>query len=217
MGFIRKVYINKFPFSNMFYSEKKTEDFLEKNRFVVVKRAQISNKTALEKILKKFNFPVVMKISGGEIVHKNKLGGIILNINSLNDALKGFEKLKKIKGFEGVIIQEQLRGKEILVGVKKTKDFGQAVCVGSGGTDTEKMKDVSFRIFPFDKKEVRNMISETKISRILSKEEKKAVEMNLMNICELIKKYPKISELDINPLIVNGLQAVVVDARMVLK
>ena len=200
----------------MFYSERKTEDFLERNWFKVVKRAYAESERELETILKRFNFPIVIKVSGKEIVHKNKLGGIVLNIKDRNSALKSFRKLSKIKGFEGVVIQEQMLGKEVLIGVKKTSDFGHAICVGSGGTNTEKLNDVSFRIFPFDKDESGRMLSDTKISKMLDKEEKKVVEENIIRICELIKKDSGISELDINPLMVDGSQAVVVDARMVI-
>ncbi|MFH1364984.1 MAG: acetate--CoA ligase family protein [archaeon] len=214
----------------MFYSEKEAENFLEKNGFSVVKRGCAEDEKELEKALKGFRFPVVMKVSGKTIVHKNMLGGVIGDVFTFRGALESFEKLKKIKGFEGVIIQEQLgvkemnssklgqiKGKEVLIGVKKTKDFGHAICVGTGGVNTEKMKDVSFRIFPFDSREAEKMILETKISKNLGKEERKAVEENIMKVCNLIKKYPKIEELDINPLIVNGSRAVVVDARMVLE
>lgn len=37
----------------------------------------------------------------------------------------------------------------------------------------------------------------------------------LMKTSELAKKYPKIKELDINPLIVNEKQATIVDARII--
>ena len=200
----------------MFYSEKKTEDFLEKNKFKVVTGAFVSNEKELENALKRFNFPVVMKVSGEKIVHKNILGGIVINIKEKRTALEAFGRLKIIKYFEGVVIQEQVNGKEVLIGIKKTKDFGHAVCVGSGGINAEKLNDVSFRIFPFDNKEAKKMLSEIKISKKLSNEEKTLVEENIMNVCGLIKKNLGISELDINPLMVNGSQAVVVDARMVL-
>jgi acetyl-CoA synthetase (ADP-forming) len=199
----------------MFYSEKEAENFLEKNGFFVIKRGYVDDEKELEKSLKEFRFPVVMKVSGDKIVHKNQIGGIILNIKSIEGAKKSFDKLSQISGFEGVIIQEQVTGKEILIGVKKTPDFGHAVCVGSGGVNTEKLKDVSFRIFPFEGEDAKKMVIETKISKILSEEEKKAVEKNIAKINNLIKKYPNISELDINPLIVNGDKAVVVDVRIV--
>jgi acyl-CoA synthetase (NDP forming) len=201
----------------MFYSEKEAENFLEKNGFVVIKRAYADSEKGLENALSKLTFPVVMKVFGKNIVHKNSLGGIILNIKNMGEAKKAFGKLRQISGFEGVVIQEQRKGKEILIGVKKTRDFGHTVCVGAGGINTEKLKDVSFRVFPFDKKEAEKMIFETRVSRGLNKEEKDAVVRNLLKVCSLIKEYSKILELDINPLMVEGSKAVVVDARAVFE
>jgi acetyl-CoA synthetase (ADP-forming) len=201
----------------MFYSEKETEEFLEKNRYSVAKRAFVYERSFLENALNDFKFPIVMKVCGKKIVHKNKLGGILLGIFNFESALKSFEKLKKITHAEGVIIQEQIVGKEILIGIKKTSDFGHSICVGSGGIHTEELKDLSFRIFPFDEREAEKMISETKISKKLNKKEKNLIKEVLMNSCSLIKNNPQIFELDINPLIVNDKKAVVVDARMVLE
>ena len=212
----------------MFYSERKTEDFLEKNKFKIVKRGYASDEKELENVLKKFNFPIVLKISGEKIVHKNRIGGIKINITNFRESLDTFRKFKKIDDFEGVVIQEQIggnenssrlgqiKGKEILIGIKKTRDFGHAICVGAGGINTEKLNDVSFRVFPFDGKEAEKMILEIEISKSLDKKERKLVVDNLMKVCKLIKKYPKLSELDINPLIVNKDKAFIVDARMVL-
>ncbi len=201
----------------MFYSERKAEDFLEKKGFNVVRRAFVKNEEELGPILDKFNFPVVMKVSGKKIVHKNTLGGIITGIKNKENARVSFSKLKKIKGFEGVMLQEQIKGKEVLIGVKKTIDFGYSVCFGTGGIYTEKTKDISFRISPFDELEAERMISETVISKKLKREEKKAIRINLCKICRVLEKNSNILELDINPLIVEGSQAVVVDARIVFK
>jgi acyl-CoA synthetase (NDP forming) len=166
----------------MFCPEKEAENFLEKNKFKIVKRAYIANENELENALKSFAFPVVMKISGKNIVHKNALGGIVLGIKNEEQALISFGNLKRINGFEGVIIQEQIQGKEVLIGVKKTKDFGHAICIGAGGINTEKLNDVSFRIPSFDKKEAEKMILETKISKSLDKKEKKLVEENILKV-----------------------------------
>lgn len=201
----------------MFYSEKEAEDFLEKNGFDVIKRAYASDEQELKKVLGQIDFPIVMKVCGKKIVHKNVLGGIILNIESEKDAFDAFGKLKKISEFEGATIQSQIDGKEVLIGVKNTPDFGHAVGFGAGGVNTEKLKDVSFRIFPFDKTEAKKMILSTNISKKLNRKERESIMEALFKINSLIKKYPKISELDINPLMVKKNKTIVVDARIVFE
>ena len=55
------------------------------------------------------------------------------------------------------------------------------------------------------------MIEEVNASKDLDKESIKIIEKNILKLCKLTKKYPRIKELDINPLI----QGRVVDARIV--
>lgn len=196
-------------------TEKEAESFLEKNKFQVVKRAFVKNKKDISKI--KIPFPWVMKISSSKIMHKAKLGGVILNIESIEQAEQSYSQLSKIQFFEEAIIQETIRGKEIVLGIKKTPEFAHVIMFGKGGTSVEKERDVSFRILPLEKKDTNEIIKETKISQDLTKKETKNIQNIIKKIQLLIKKYPKIQELDINPLLVNEKRAIVADARLVLE
>lgn len=199
-----------------YLSEIKAEDFLEKNGFNVVPRVRVSKKSELSKALIKISYPFVMKISGKKIVHKNYLNGIRLNIKNYTEALKNFLELKKIKGCTEVLIQRKIEGKEFLVGIKYTKDFGHVIAFGAGGIKTEEKKDVSFRVPPLEKKELEHLIKSVKATKGLLKKEGEAIEFFLMQVSDLIEKHPQIKELDINPLMVNGNQAIIVDARILM-
>jgi len=203
--------------SRKIFTEKKAEDFLKKEGFNVIKRGYIKkNEKTLkfEKEIKKINFPLVMKVSGEKIIHKNIIGGVKKNIKNYKQALKAFKKLIKIKNCEGVILQKQIYGKEFLLGIKKTPEFNHIIAFGKGGADVEKLKKVSFRVCPINKKEAEELIKEIRTSK-LNEKEKILIVKNLIQLCKLIKKYPKISELDINPLIVKKDKALVVDARII--
>ena len=194
------------------FTEKEAEDFLEKEQFDIIERIYIEKESELKEATNKFGFPLVMKVSGPEIIHKNKIGGVVKNIKNYEIAWEVFNKLKEIKSAKGVMIQKQIKGKEFLLGIKRTPEFGHVIAFGAGGIHTEKLKDVSFRIYPFGKKEIKKMIDEVEISKDLEKESVKIIEKNILRLCKLIKKYPRINELDINPLI----QGRVIDARIVL-
>ena len=196
-------------------TEKEAENFLEKNKFNVAKRTTVSNKSQLSKV--KIPFPWVMKISSKKIMHKVKVGGVILNIDSIEKAEESFSKLSKIQFFEEVIIQEMIRGKEIVIGVKNTQEFGHTIMFGKGGSDVEKEKDISFRIFPVEPKDINEMIRETKISQDLTPKELENIKETMKKIQSLIKKHPELEELDINPLIVNEKQAITADARLIFR
>ncbi len=192
-------------------TEKEAEDFLESKKFDVIERIYVEKESELKDAAEKFGFPWVMKVSGHEIIHKNKIGGVVKGIKDYEIAWEVFNKFKEIKGMQGVMIQKQIKGKEFLLGVKRTPEFGHVIAFGAGGINTEKLKDVSFRVYPFDKRETRKMIEEVNASKDLDKESIKIIEKNILKLCRLTKKYPRIKELDINPLI----QGRVVDARIV--
>ena len=200
-----------------YLSEKAAEDFLEKENFPVVQRSFSSNKTNVRKALEKIRAPFVMKVSGNKIVHKNKLNGVETNVTTYSQALRVFTRLRKIKGSNGVIFQSKLQGKEFLIGVVKTKEFGHAIGFGAGGINTEKENDVVFRVAPIERSEIRKMIKSTKSSIALLKNDGKAIENVIAKISDLVEKYPKIKELDINPLIVQDGVASIVDARILFE
>lgn len=189
--------------------EKEAEDFLEKNQFSVVNRNFIKNKSQLKNI--KLSFPWVMKVYSKKIIHKNKANGIILNIKNLSQAKHAFIKLSKLKGFQGTIIQEQIKGQELILGLKSTEDFGLSILLGKGGTNVEKIKDITFRIIPINQKDAEQMIKDLKIKI----NNKQAIINNLLKLNKLALKNKNIQELDINPIILTKDKATIVDARII--
>jgi len=201
-----------------FYSEKQAEDFLENFGFNVIERVYCKKKSELQKALSVVGLPCVMKVSGKKIVHKNKVGGIRLNIDTYSHAVSEFDSLKKIKGSDGVMIQRKISfSKEFLLGVKKTKDFGHVVIFGSGGTDVEEKKDVSFRVLPLSEEDAVDMIKSVKIAKGMGKKEVSKIAQVVMRLGDLVSKYSEISELDINPFVLAGEGPIVLDARILFE
>jgi len=198
--------------------EKEAENFLEKEGFNVVKRKTVKNKEDLKRASSFVGFPIAMKISSKKIVHKARVKGVIVNIHGLKAAEKAFSRLKKIKDFEEVLIQKMIMGQFLIIGLKKTPEFGLAIMVGAGGGNVERMRDISFRICPINEKDAEEMIKEIRFYKRLKEKHVnlKMIKKNLLKISNLAKKYPSIDELDINPLIVNEKEAVIVDARIVM-
>ncbi len=201
------------------FTEKEAEEFLEKQGFNLVKRATIKKIEQIASVEKKIAYPWVMKVNSSKIAHKAKLGGVILNITSQIKAQEAFEKLEKIENFEEVMIQEQITGEEIIIGLKKTPEFSQVLMFGKGGSRVEEEKDIVFRILPLTNKELENMIKEINFYKILNEKQANipAIKELLLKTSKLAKKYPGIIELDINPALVNSNEAKVVDARIIFE
>jgi hypothetical protein len=197
--------------------EKEAEDFLEKNGFEVVGRDYVSKEGNLKKVCEEIGFPLVMKVSGGKIIHKVGVGGVKVGIKNYEDALKIFKEFMKISGAEGVLIQEMFSGKEFILGIKKTPEFDHVLGFGEGGSGVEEKKKVSFRVVPLSIKDARQMIGEISLTRKISWNARNKIVKNILKLSRLVDTNPKISELDVNPLTVSKEGDVkVVDARVVL-
>tara|TARA_Y100000310_G_C20611798_1_gene778377 strand:- start:768 stop:1391 length:624 start_codon:yes stop_codon:yes gene_type:complete len=202
--------------------EKEAEDFLEKEGFPVAERTYCKTSKEAIRASRKIKYPVAMKVVSKKVLHKTEAGGVILDIKGDKEVQKSFNFMKKIKGFEGVLIQDYTIGLFILLGLKKDPTFGPVVTVGTGGIFTEILRDVSFRVCPITKQDADEMIKELKLYKILKgfrgkKYASQKVISTLIKLSKLSQKYPKIKELDINPLIATEKQVSIVDARIVFE
>ncbi len=183
-------------------------------------------------LAKKLGFPLVLKISSPDIIHKTDIGCVAMGVNTLEDVKKVYKAIihnaKKHSPharIEGVVVQKMLAGKhirEVIVGAKRDEQFGPVIMFGLGGIFVEIMKDVTFRLIPIQRKDAREMIREIKGFRLLQKVRNKkpvnftALENVLLKVSRLMERYEKIRELDINPLMVDDKKAVAVDIRIMI-
>lgn len=179
---------------------------------------------------KKIGFPIVMKVSSEDIVHKSDVGGVITDIRSVEELKAQFEIMSaRIRqnypeaNVEGFIIEKMESGIELLVGSTHDPMFGPILAFGLGGIYVEVLKDVVFRLIPIEREDATEMISEIKATKILDGirgqppiDKKSLVEL-LIKTSELIQKYPLIEELDLNPVFATDKGVSVVDARIILK
>ncbi len=195
------------------------------SRYIPVAKSFLCpNSTDVVKCTKKLKFPVALKLAG--VLHKTDIGGVKIAKNFL-ELRNGYTELmrtsrdRKIKS-KGILAQEFVRGREIIVGIKSDATFGHAVMLGIGGIHTELMKDVSFRVCPITEKDAQEMVDELKMGALLKGfRGEKAVNMKLLKSV-LVKaskiplKYKNMKEMDINPFIINNKTGKAVDARIVL-
>jgi len=119
------------------------------------------------------------------------------------------------------MVQKYIKGKQVILGIKKDPTFGHALLFGLGGIFVEELKDIAFRVCPVTNKDVDEMIKEIEGYHILTglRGEKPVnfskIKKILLKLCKLTNRYKNIEELDINPLIVNHKEAIIVDARIV--
>jgi acetate---CoA ligase (ADP-forming) len=180
--------------------------------------------TELSDILKQtkiYKYPVVMKVVGP--VHKSDVGGIALGVKSDAEVKKEFEKMTKIKGYKGVMIQPMISGREFFAGINHEGKFGHSVLCGLGGIFIEVFKDTATNLAPFSKTRALEMIRSLKSYKIIQGvrgqkgiNEDKFAEI-VARLSSLTQAAPEIMEMDINPLLGNEDTIVAVDARIRVK
>lgn len=169
-------------------------------------------------------YPSVMKLISPQAIHKTEVNGIKL-VNNLQEAqqtFNNFMKLVKSKRMKltGILIQEHVKGREFIIGIKKDSTFGHVIMFGAGGIFVESLKDVTFRVCPIDENDAESMLSDLKNQWLITgaRGQKpintKNLKQILVKISKLPQKYKKIEELDINPLMANEKEAKIVDVRI---
>ncbi len=197
---------------------KKTAFLLDAAGIKRVKEIYESDKEKLLSQIEKKNFPLVMKVVG--LLHKSDSNGVILNITSMNEAAKSFDKLMKLKGAKAVMAQPMVHGIELFIGVKKESGFNHAILCGLGGVFVEILKDVSAGLSPLSKQEAFKMISGLRGYQLLQGARgKEGVSIEkyvdrILRVSALVEVAPEIIEMDINPLIGTTKDVVVVDSRI---
>ncbi|MFH2044439.1 MAG: bifunctional acetate--CoA ligase family protein/GNAT family N-acetyltransferase [Pseudomonadota bacterium] len=190
-----------------------------------------SAKEAAQKA-KEIGFPVAMKICSRDVVHKTSVDGIRLGLNSISDVEKAYESIlasclscKPEAKIDGVTIQPMLKRPdfEIILGIKKDRDFGPVILFGMGGVMTEVLKDRAIAFPPLTRLLARRLMEETKIYRILKGQARNAttdlylIEEILIRLAQLAADFPEIEELDLNPLIFTENSVCAIDARVLIK
>jgi succinyl-CoA synthetase beta subunit len=192
---------------------------LERQGFPIVKRMVAKTRQDVFKAAGKIGFPVVLKLSAENIIHKTELNAVAVDLKNAREIANALKKMPRIKD-AGFLVQKFVKGHELLVGLKKDAAFGHVLIFGLGGIYTEIFKDVSMRVLPAGRKEIEKMVQETKAFELLTARGKKFNMQKILDVLEktarLARKHADIKELDINPLIVNEKECVVADARIVI-
>ena len=180
-----------------------------------------TSKEELTTFAEKIGFPVVAKVVGP--VHKSDVGGVTLNIRTPEHLALEFDRMMKIEGATGVMIQKMLKGTELFIGAKYEERFGHVVLCGLGGIFVEVLKDVSSGLAPLGYDEAYSMIHSLRGYKILKGtrgqqgiNEEKYAEI-IVRLSTLLRFATEIKEIDINPLLADGSDVIAVDARILIE
>ncbi|ODS99582.1 MAG: hypothetical protein ABS56_00585 [Lautropia sp. SCN 69-89] len=177
-------------------------------------------------------FPVAMKISSADVVHKSDVGGVMLNVRNAGEARSQYAAIidavraaRPEARLDGVTLQAMKsgrHGRELYVGVFRDPLFGPVIAFGTGGTRVEVVRDTTLELPPLNDFLARSMIARTRVAQTLGEFrgappiDVEALVRVLVRVSEMVCELPQIAEMDINPIIAEGGDVVAVDGRVVV-
>jgi acetyltransferase len=179
---------------------------------------------------KEIGYPVAAKVSSKDILHKTDIGGVRVNLQTEEDVRAAFQDiLRNAKErapdarVGGVLIQQSLPpGNEFIIGAIREESVGHLVMAGLGGIYTELFKDVSFRVAPFSAPEASTMLASLRSWKLLmgmrgaAPLDVSALSALISTVSLLVRECPKISELDLNPILISEKTLTILDAKVIV-
>ena len=177
-----------------------------------------NDKEKLTVFAQKVGYPVVAKVVGP--IHKSDVGGVTLNIRTPEHLALEFDRMMKIEGAVGVMVQKMIKGTELFIGAKYEERFGHVVLCGLGGIFVEVLRDVSSGLAPLSYPEAYSMIHSLRAYKILQGtrgqagiNQQRYAEI-IVRLSTLLRFATEIKEMDINPLLADEKNVIAVDARI---
>ncbi len=190
--------------------------FMKTRNFNVARFYECSTQKELISAFDKLSKPVVLKVDSKKHTHKTDVKGVVLDINDKRTAVMHFNRLMLLG--ESVVVQEQLKGVELILGITNDDVFGTLLMFGLGGVFVELLNDVSFRACPITLQDADDMINELKAKHVIDGFRGEKINRSLIK--KLLVKLSKfavkdnVKTLDLNPVIFQDNKYFIVDARM---
>jgi succinyl-CoA synthetase beta subunit len=166
-------------------------------------------------------YPLVLKVSSANILHKTEVGGIILDIRNSDELRDKYRVLRdKFPNEQFFIENQEKKGVEVIAGVVDDPAFGKCIMVGIGGIFTEIYQDVSFRMLPIDMIIAEDMLKELRGKDIFYGYRIQVDRNALIDILlklSIMNSELNIKQLDLNPIFLYEKGAKVIDAKIILE
>jgi len=177
-------------------------------------------------------YPVAMKIVSPDAMHKSDVpGGVQLDISNAAEAGRAYSQIIQSMKQQrpdgrivGVLVEKMVKRRyELLIGAKKDPIFGPMIVFGEGGVAVEVIRDTANGLPPLTIALAKQIVQGTRIyNQLKGFRSIPGIDMNdlafqLQKFAFIVMDFPEVSEIDINPYLVDETGGVIVDARIVLE
>jgi len=161
-------------------------------------------------------YPVVLRVVSPQIIHKFELKGVALDLTDADAVAQAYAEMISHVGqarpdaeIAGVLVRPMIPpGHEVILGAKRDPMFGPILMFGLGGVFVEVFRDVTFGLAPVTTHQASRMIRGIRSLELLQgargtePADLESIEVALRRLGQLVADFDRISELDVNPLIV---------------
>ena len=172
-------------------------------------------------VARSIGYPIAVKAARRGVGRSVK-AGVALDLADDDDVADSVAQMVESLGDDAaaLIVQEMTTpGFDVRVRCEHDDRLGVIVSVGLGGAHADVIDDRATRIAPVSRTGAMNMIGDTKVAAALADAniENRALVDLILKAALLASDHPGIIELDLNPVIVTSVSAVVTDVKVVIR
>jgi len=169
-------------------------------------------------------YPVVAKIDAADLAHKSDVGGVLLDLDTGSAVDKAAKQLQTLGYGRKLLLQKQVSGIELIVGMSTDPQFGPVFTLGAGGVFVEVFQDFVLCLPGDAEPTILGKLESLKVCKLL-RGARGRPPADLPSIAAVIATFMdmglalsgRLEEIEINPLMVDGASIAAVDALVVLK
>ena len=211
-------------------SEVEAKDLLDACGIPIVVTRVAESAREARALAGQIGFPVAVKLLSPDVSHKTDVGGVVLDLEdgdaveaaalSIQHRLAQLRPGARLHGFSVQSMARRPDAHELIIGITTDAVFGPVILFGQGGIAVEVMNDHALALPPLNTVLAHDLISRTRVARLLAGYRNKppadldAVCWLLIKISQLVSALPEIVELDINPVLADAQGVIALDARI---
>jgi acetyltransferase len=175
-------------------------------------------------------YPVSLKIVSPQVIHKSDVGGVALDLATPDAVRSAAVRMRQqvarlqpeavVHGFTVQQMAHRPHAHELIVGLATDDVFGPVLLFGQGGTDVELFGRHAVALPPLNASLAGDLLARSGVAPLLAPHRgrpgvnESALLDTLLKVSQMACDLAPVAELDINPLLVDELGVLAVDARV---
>ncbi len=211
--------------ASLLWDEFDSKQLLRDWRIPVVEERIAADAAQACSFAQQVGLPVVLKGLVPGKAHKTEHSLVKLGLSDERQLVETFAALQRqMDGPGRILVQKQVAFEyELIAGFVRDDQFGACVMFGLGGVFAELEPDVAFALAPLDLAAALRLVRALRNRRLIegfrgmTPLKQEVMAQLLVDLGRLGQAYPRIAQIDINPLVVRAGLPMAVDATVVLK